>query len=321
MAPVISSQMTLKRIQREIADVAKEDLGQITLVPTPDNLFVWKGSIPGPQGSPYEGGVFGVDLVLASDYPFSAPKLTFSTRIYHMNISEKGNICIDILKHNWSPALSLFKVMLSLSSLLTDPNPLDPLVPTIATEFIRNRAQHDKTARQWTEMYAKPPPPRPLSSAPAPTPAAASSSTSTSAAPLPTNGATATKGKAKAKTNASSWDAISANPRSRPSGSRSTSSQLIGNETITIDDDVDFDVEVSASTSTSRSVPVRPSTKNGKGKKRKRDTLDLGDDDVVDLTDEDGGEGRNKRRASGARAGGSGMGMVTGNGDVIVIDD
>ena len=61
--------MTLKRIHREIADVAKEDLGQITLVPTPDNLFVWKGSIPGPQGSPYEGGVFGVDLVLASDYP------------------------------------------------------------------------------------------------------------------------------------------------------------------------------------------------------------------------------------------------------------
>lgn len=43
--------------------------------------------------------------------------------IYHMNISEHGGICIDILKHNWSPALSLFKVILSLSSLLTDPNP------------------------------------------------------------------------------------------------------------------------------------------------------------------------------------------------------
>jgi ubiquitin-protein ligase len=40
-----------------------------------------------------------------------------------MNISDRGNVCIDILKHNWSPALSLFKVMLSLSSLLTDPNP------------------------------------------------------------------------------------------------------------------------------------------------------------------------------------------------------
>lgn len=40
-----------------------------------------------------------------------------------MNISDKGNVCIDILKNNWSPALSIFKVVLSLSSLLTDPNP------------------------------------------------------------------------------------------------------------------------------------------------------------------------------------------------------
>ena len=62
--------MTLKRIHREMADVAKEDLGLITLVPTADNLFVWKGSIPGPQGSPYEGGVFGVDVVLGNDYPY-----------------------------------------------------------------------------------------------------------------------------------------------------------------------------------------------------------------------------------------------------------
>jgi len=69
MAPVLSSQMTLKRIRREIADVAKEDLGSITLVPTTDNLFAWKGSIPGPQGSPYEGGVFNVDVVLGNDYP------------------------------------------------------------------------------------------------------------------------------------------------------------------------------------------------------------------------------------------------------------
>ena len=60
-----------------------------------------------------------------------------------MNISEKGNVCIDILKNNWSPALSIFKVVLSLSSLLTDPNPcmlFPPLVhlffPHIDTQLI-----------------------------------------------------------------------------------------------------------------------------------------------------------------------------------------
>lgn len=60
--------MTMKRIHREIADVAREDLGPITLAPT-DSLFVWKGSIPGPAGSPYESGIFGVDVTLATDYP------------------------------------------------------------------------------------------------------------------------------------------------------------------------------------------------------------------------------------------------------------
>lgn len=56
-------------------------------------------------------------------YRFTAPKVVFTTRLYHPNVSDSGAICVDVLKNQWSPALSLFKVMLSLSSLLTDPNP------------------------------------------------------------------------------------------------------------------------------------------------------------------------------------------------------
>ncbi|KAI0281849.1 ubiquitin-conjugating enzyme/RWD-like protein [Russula aff. rugulosa BPL654] len=155
-----TSGTTLRRIHREISDLKKEDLGEISVGPVSnDNPFLWRARIPGPEGSVYEGGMFNVEIMLNHDYPFSAPKVLFQTRIYHMNISEKGNVCIDILKNNWSPALSIFKVVLSLSSLLTDPNPSDPLVPSIATEFLRKRPMHDHNARQWTELYAKPPPP------------------------------------------------------------------------------------------------------------------------------------------------------------------
>ncbi|KAL0575700.1 hypothetical protein V5O48_006260 [Marasmius crinis-equi] len=154
--PPLTNPMTLKRIHREVADLKKEDMGAMTLSPSEDNLFLWKGTIPGPEGSVYEGGIFNLDVVLASDYPFTAPKISFKTRIYHMNISDRGDICIDILKHNWSPALSLFKVMLSLSSLLTDPNPKDPLVSSIANQYLTNRKLHDDIARQWTGLYAKP---------------------------------------------------------------------------------------------------------------------------------------------------------------------
>ena len=61
--------MTLKRIHREIADLKKEDLGAIVLMPSDDNLFSWKGSIPGPEGSVYEGGVFDFEVKLPPDYP------------------------------------------------------------------------------------------------------------------------------------------------------------------------------------------------------------------------------------------------------------
>ena len=64
--------MTMKRIQREIADIKKEDLGEIKLTPTESNMNIWKGIIPGPQGSVYEAGVFEVEIVLPADYPYVA---------------------------------------------------------------------------------------------------------------------------------------------------------------------------------------------------------------------------------------------------------
>jgi len=61
--------MTLKRIHKELADLKKEDLGTITLAPMGDSLFDFIGSIPGPQGSIYDGGVFNVEVHLSHDYP------------------------------------------------------------------------------------------------------------------------------------------------------------------------------------------------------------------------------------------------------------
>uniref|UniRef100_A0A9J7XWI7 E2 ubiquitin-conjugating enzyme n=1 Tax=Cyprinus carpio carpio TaxID=630221 RepID=A0A9J7XWI7_CYPCA len=122
--------------------------------PKGDNIYEWRSTILGPPGSVYEGGVFFLDIAFTPDYPFKPPKVTFRTRIYHCNINSQGVICLDILKDNWSPALTISKVLLSICSLLTDCNPADPLVGSIATQYTTNRPEHDRIAKQWTKRYA-----------------------------------------------------------------------------------------------------------------------------------------------------------------------
>jgi len=119
------------------------------------NFYKWAGVIMGPADSPFAGGVFKLSIHFPSDYPFKPPKVNFDTRIYHPNVNSSGVICLDILKDQWSPALTISKVLLSILSLLTDPNPDDPLWPEVAHQYKTNRLAYDLTAREWTGMYAQ----------------------------------------------------------------------------------------------------------------------------------------------------------------------
>ena len=108
----------------------------------------------GPDGSPYSGGVFFLHINFPQDYPFKPPKVSFTTKLYHPNVNSTGAICLDILKDQWSPALTIAKVLLSISSLMNDPNPDDPLVPEIAHIYKGDRPKYDAMAREWTRKYA-----------------------------------------------------------------------------------------------------------------------------------------------------------------------
>ncbi|GHP11860.1 ubiquitin-conjugating enzyme E2 2 [Pycnococcus provasolii] len=143
-----------KRIQKELAEISLEPPCNCSAGPKGDNLFEWVSTIVGPQDSPYAGGIFFLDISFPSDYPFKPPKVTFKTRIYHCNVNSQGAICLDVLKDQWSPALTVSKVLLSICSLLTDPNPDDPLVGNIARQLREDKESHDKTAQEWTRRYA-----------------------------------------------------------------------------------------------------------------------------------------------------------------------
>ena len=119
-----------------------------------DDITHWTGYIDGPQRSPYEGGRFYLMINFPSDYPIKPPQVQFTTPIYHPNISTKGEICIDILHSQWSPALSIRALLLSICSLLTDPNLDHGLNQEALKRCQTNRDQFEETAKQWTEKYA-----------------------------------------------------------------------------------------------------------------------------------------------------------------------
>lgn len=146
--------MSLRRIQKELTDLRVDPPTNCSAGPIGDDMFRWEGVIMGPADSPYAGGVFKLNIQFPVDYPFKSPHLQFTTKIYHPNINAAGLICLDILKGQWSPALTISKVLLSITSLLTDPNPNDPLVPEIANLYKRDKAAYEMEARTWTQRYA-----------------------------------------------------------------------------------------------------------------------------------------------------------------------
>jgi len=145
------------RVQREHAEMLREAPETISAGPVSDHdLLLWEGVLVGPTGSPYEGGMFRLDIQFPPEYPFKPPMIRFKTPVYHPNIHRNGQICLDILKQSsWSPALTISKVLLSISSLLTDANPNDPLAPEVAEVYLRDRVLFDVTARGWTQKFAQ----------------------------------------------------------------------------------------------------------------------------------------------------------------------
>ena len=143
-----------KRIKKELEELEHDPPSNCSAGPSGDDIYNWDATLMGPTGSVYEGGVFTLDIQFPKNYPFKPPKVRFQTKIYHPNINSGGFICLDIFKENWSPALTISKVLLSVCSLLTDPNPDDPLVVDIADQYVNDRESYNNTARSWTQIYA-----------------------------------------------------------------------------------------------------------------------------------------------------------------------
>ncbi|ORE01543.1 ubiquitin-conjugating enzyme, partial [Rhizopus microsporus var. microsporus] len=127
----------------------------ITCYPKEDDITQLEAYIKGPPDTPYEKGLFKLDIQIPLKYPFEPPQIRFKTLIYHPNIDDSGRICADILKTGgWKPALNLSTTLISLSQLLAHPNPDDPLDADIAKEYYIDYPQFKQKAEEYTLKYA-----------------------------------------------------------------------------------------------------------------------------------------------------------------------
>ncbi|KAK3743669.1 hypothetical protein RRG08_030791 [Elysia crispata] len=123
-----------------------------------DRLDLLSAQILGQEGTPFEGGVFHLEIQVPDRYPFDPPNVRFITPIYHPNIDTNGRICLDTLKlppkGTWRPCLNISTVLMMIRVLMSEPGAEDPLMTAIWQEYKYDYTAYVEKAKQWTRLYA-----------------------------------------------------------------------------------------------------------------------------------------------------------------------
>ena len=148
--------MMNRRLQNELDSQMENPSEHYSFGPLSDDTRSgkWMATIQGPEGTPYEGGVFFLDVEVPTDYPHKPPKITFNTKVYHMNIRTDGRLCMDLLRQGWTPKTTIAQLLEAISVMLSEPSTEKPLNWDIANVYQCDKVEHDNTARKWTERYA-----------------------------------------------------------------------------------------------------------------------------------------------------------------------
>ena len=157
--------MALKRIGKELNDLMKspDEYPDVVFGPVCENdLFNHKATILGPKNSPYENGIFFLNVKLPKDYPFKPPKIKFETKIYHPNIvfrnsSNDGSICCCFIptKDDWSPKYTIINLLNMIRDLIANPIVSNLCGDEIIhDEYKKNYNVFVEKAKIWTKKYA-----------------------------------------------------------------------------------------------------------------------------------------------------------------------
>ena len=150
--------MAEARVLSEIKDIYSDPPDYISAGPIDDNdIMHWEATINGPEDSDYKNGIFLLDIKIPKEYPYKPPICKFKTKILHPNISEDtGSICVNILKKDWNPSLTISNVLVSIVALLYNPNFNDPYNGTALKLHKKNDIdqEYKRTIQEWIKQYS-----------------------------------------------------------------------------------------------------------------------------------------------------------------------
>jgi len=153
--PSLNARM-IKTLWRQQQELLKKSPDHVTPIINDEDPIDIQADIEGPEGTPYESGIFRVRLFIPNEFPQSAPKGFFVTKIFHPNVSEKGEICVNTLKRDWNPKQwSLYNLFEVIKCLLIVPFPQSSLNEEAGKMFMDNYDEYFRVAKMLTDIHAK----------------------------------------------------------------------------------------------------------------------------------------------------------------------
>jgi len=146
----------IKRLKNELNEFKKypNENFEVSL-PNVNDIYSWDAIIYGPKDTIYENGKFKLSIFIPEHYPFESPVIKFITPMYHPNISSNGDICLNIIRDEWSPVLCIRQVLLGICVLLNNPNPNDPMRNNIAEIYKSDIKQYEKNVIEYIKQFSE----------------------------------------------------------------------------------------------------------------------------------------------------------------------
>lgn len=141
-----------RRLLKDLSSVSKYAEDTVLAQPLEEDMLTWSAMIVGPANTPYENGTFSLILTFDESYPNHPPEVSFLSEMFHPNIYENGDLCLDIIKNRWSPSYDVLGVLLSIQSLLNDPNNRSPANPLAAQLYDENIEEYNQRVRATVEQ-------------------------------------------------------------------------------------------------------------------------------------------------------------------------